>query len=268
VEVPASGRCKSALGWSVAFALISKISPHIEGFRQGRILEVTGKLVENQSENSAKAESEHFGGYECLWCGSPSAEGKWISTRKFIGFIALIDHLIYHHGEDPKKWEEAGRKQDENPYDPNVFWKTLDQLRHRKGPIQSAKEFLPSIADWLEAALASIPELDNTTEGNLLLANKLAAQVTQLPEMYREQREYLLAHKEQLRDAAMDPKWPHRRGNQSRFVAESVAGAKWGYRTTSSREFIRKERPRTKSEIPVQRKEGRWWEVSHDQGSE
>lgn len=218
--------------------------------------------MENQSERTAKTENGDFGKYPCRWCGRFDVDDKtWISTSRFTNFIALIDHLIYNHFEDVRRWNMALQKQRENPFEVNLFEKTYFNLRNTAKPVAAAKQFLPSVADWLEPALASIPDLNLTKSGDILVAIRLKQQVIELSGEFREQRDYVVEYKEALQDAVTDPKWPRRLGQQSRFVADSLAGAKWRYKASSSREFIRKERPKLKSEIPSGRKENRWWEA-------
>ena len=64
---------------------------------------------------------------------------------------------------------------------------------------------------------------------------------------------------ERLKETGMDPKWPRKAGSQIRFVAESMAGAEWDLTPSTSREFIREQKP-GKSAIPAQ--DQRWWEPS------
>ncbi len=137
------------------------------------------------------------------------------------------------------------------------------------------KIFLSFIADWLEWAFVSIPELNSIGESSILVADRLVALIRGLPEPFQEQRDYLLKQEEKLRETGMDPKWPLTPGTQSRFAAESMAGAQWGLTPSSSREYIRREGKRTRTlkgreifldskaleEAIFNQPEGRWWEA-------
>jgi len=136
------------------------------------------------------------------------------------------------------------------------------------------KIFLPFITHWLERALVSIPELNATVESSIVVADRLVALIRGLPEQFQEQRDYLLKQEEKLKETGKDPKWPRTPGTPARFVAESMAGAQWGLRPSSSREYIRLGRKRIGTskgrEIPLDSKaleeaifnqlQGRWWE--------
>lgn len=80
-----------------------------------------------------------------------------------------------------------------------------------------------------------------------------------LPDNFREQREYLLKYLDRLEETGTDPKWLRKPGSQVRFIAESMAGAEWNLTPSTSREFIRKYKPR-KSAIPAH--DQRLWQPS------
>jgi len=114
-----------------------------------------------------------------------------------------------------------------------------------------AQVLLIFVADWLQEALATYPELNDITTSNLKVADQLVNLVGKLPEQFAEQRAYFLQYEDRLRDTGMDPKWPRRRGSQVGFIAQSMAGAKWGLSPTSSREYLRQVQPKKKSTSPT-----------------
>jgi hypothetical protein len=211
--------------------------------------------MEKKEETAAKAGNADFGGYACRWCGRFDADGvTWISSCVFQEFIGLMDHLIRDHMEFDRLWEQ--QKDAFSLGEPQI----LRVAPLGSVPIPEAKQFLTAVSDWLKPALESIPGLESTTDSSMLVAEQLVSDVRKLSEEVREQREYLLENEQALRDTAMDPKWPRRAGdNIIVFVAESMAGARWGYKPTSSREFIRQHRRKTTRD-GSSRKAGKWWE--------
>jgi hypothetical protein len=139
-------------------------------------------------------------------------------------------------------------------------WKEL--LGKRRKIHSQAEVFLPDIGDWLEKALSSLVELDSIHKSDLIAAEILVSLVAKLDEEFKDQREYLLKYKEQLQQTGTDPKWLAKPGNQARFVAYSMAGARWGLTTSSSREIIRTANPSERQKafadlkIPLRRL---WW---------
>jgi len=82
------------------------------------------------------------------------------------------------------------------------------------------------------------------------VADQLVDLVGKLPEQFAEQRAYFLEHEDRLKDTGMDPKWPRRRGSQVGFIAQSMAGAKWGLSPGSSREYVRQVQPKKSPRVP------------------
>jgi hypothetical protein len=123
-------------------------------------------------------------------------------------------------------------------YDPNSpDWKEL--LGGKLKIHSQAKLFLPDIGSWLEIALVSLEELNDIRTSDIFTADLLLSHVGKLEERFKEQREYLLKYKNGLEQTGTDPKWLAKPGNQARFIANSMAGARWGLTTSSSREMIR-----------------------------
>ncbi|MGB2890728.1 MAG: hypothetical protein WBC04_23795 [Candidatus Acidiferrales bacterium] len=221
----------------------------------------------------AKRKEANLVEYTCRPCGGYDLLGV------FHAFLPFIDHLIGHlclqelrelsqpfPGADGGAWFR-------NPdtfevirglplYEPDSpAWRRF--LKKSEKLLPQASVFLPDVADWLERALASIGQLNSITQSDLFVAEQLVELVQALPPEFQEQREYLLKHKENLKDTGMDPKWLKRPGRQVEFVAGSMAGARWKLTPSSSRELIRKRRrnPRgpTLRTLKI-RKERYWWE--------
>src|SRR5206468_11281659 len=125
----------------------------------------------------------------------------------------------------------------------------------RRKVADEAKALLSS--DWLEQPLTTFSEVNSIVTSDLKVAQDLVSFVRRLPDDFREQRDYLLQHQERLQETGMDPKWPRKAGGQIRFVAESMAGAEWNLRPSTSREFIRQTKLR-KGAIPGVPQ--RWWD--------
>jgi hypothetical protein len=122
-----------------------------------------------------------------------------------------------------------------NPNSPD--WKEL--LGEKLKIHSQAQLFLPDIGNWLEIALVSLEALNDIRAGDMLTANLLVSLVEKLEENFKEQKEYLLKYKTSLKQTGADPKWLAKPGNQARFIANSMAGARWDLTTSSSREMIR-----------------------------
>jgi hypothetical protein len=139
-------------------------------------------------------------------------------------------------------------------------WKELLEERRKIHP--QAELFLPDISDWLEYALISLEELNAIRKSSIITAEILLTLVGTLDKKYEEQKEYLMEQKDKLEQTGIDPKWLAKPGNQARFVAHSMAGARWGLTTSSSREMIRiasksqREAAFEKLKIPPRRF---WW---------
>lgn len=240
--------------------------------------------MENTTETAAKQKTGSFGPYECPVCRPYPVNHIYSSFLQFIDH--LIDHVyrLNHKGQ----WEhvllggswwyrieaEPGNPATSRlvpelpPYHPNSpAWKDLCLAGNEK-ILPEARMFLPEVADWLADALATLDELNEISESSVLVADRLVQLVGKLSPQFQERRDYLL--KEQaakLKDTGMDPKWPRSPGQQVRFVAESMASARWGLTPSTSREFIRQERqPQRQSARRAElrrfgfQKEGRWWE--------
>jgi len=240
--------------------------------------------MENTEETAANQKRGDFGSYECPLCR------PYPVNHIYLSFLQLIDHLIDHlyRRNHVKQWEqvflegsvwyrieaEPGNPATSRlvpelpPYHPNsAAWKELS-LAGKEKILPEARAFLPEVADWLEEALAKLDELNVTLDSSLLVAERLIELVGTLSPQYQEQRDYLLKEQEKkLKETGMDPKWPRTPGQQARFVAESMAGARWELTPSTSREFIRQERrPQRRSSWKAElrrlgfQSEGRWWE--------
>jgi hypothetical protein len=120
-------------------------------------------------------------------------------------------------------------------------WREL--LGRNKKILPEAEIFLLDIGNWLEMALASIADLNTIQKSDLTTTESLVLLIGSLGAEFREQKDYLLQHQQTVADTGTDPKWLARPGNQARFVAHSMAGARWKLATSSSREMIRKSSP-------------------------
>jgi hypothetical protein len=122
-------------------------------------------------------------------------------------------------------------------YSPDsIEWR---ELLGKKKILPQAALFLPDVGNWLQIALSSLLELNAIQKSDLITAAALVSLIGSLGAEFGEQRHYLLRHDQHLQDSGTDPKWLAKPGNQARFVADSMAGARWGLTISSSREMIR-----------------------------
>jgi len=228
--------------------------------------------MQYEEEPVAKRKEGNLVEYVCPLCG-----GWDRLCEVYQAFLPFLDHLIQDLclKEHPKLkrpllvgshlWFQISDRDiiyGLPRYEPNSpEWKRL--LEKGEKILPQAKLFLPDIADWLEKALASIEQLNSIVQSDLFTAERLVKLAKGLPEEFKEQRECLLEYEGQLKDTGMDPKWRKSRNRQSVFVAESMAGARWGITPSTSREFIRQIRrnprgPRLRT-LKIA-KERYWWE--------
>jgi hypothetical protein len=229
--------------------------------------------MQNDEGRVAKRNEANLVEYTCGLCGGFDLEGV------FFEFLPFIDHLTQHlcleqlrelsqpfPGANDEVWY---RDPDTSEvihglpeYDPDSpGWQRF--LKKKEKLLPQAKVFLLDIADWLERPLGSIEPLNSITQSDVLVAEQLVKLAQTLPPEYQEPRDYLLKHEEILKDTGMDPKWPKLPGRQARFVAESMAGARWRLTPSSSRELIRQIRrnPRGPTLRILKISEERyWWE--------
>jgi hypothetical protein len=207
----------------------------------------------NEQEPIAKMLGDNLVEYVCPKCGWYDLAGV------FNEFLPFVDHLIQdyclvHHPLLSRPIVQPNgivwfQKPGTNElilglptYEPNApEWKVL--LRNKEKLFPEAKLFLPDIARWLERALLSVDELNFIQTSNLQTAEKLVSLATGLTEEFREQRNYLLNQRDRLEGTGMDPKWTGKPGKQAAFIARSMAGARWGLTSSSSREMIRLVKP-------------------------
>jgi hypothetical protein len=220
----------------------------------------------NQGEKAAKKEGEES------WRKCP------ICAQGFKEFLPLIKHV-----EEHRRREAQGIKVEFGAPDylqKAITREFLPSIRDAKGAknrgslgaakatkrkfAAEAKGLLAAVADWLEEALMTFPEINNILISDLKVAEQLVGFARRLPDEFRDEREYLLKHQDRLRETGMDPKWLRKPGSQVRFVAESLAGAEWNLSPSTSREFLRQQKPR-RGAIPAVSQ--RWWEPGSTEDS-
>lgn len=229
--------------------------------------------MQNEGDPATKRKEGSFVEYVCPVCGGWDA-----LCAVFRAFLPFIDHLvgdlclkqlpqlsrpINHEGQawfrDPDTNELIPGLP---PYAPDSPpWQRF--LKKGEKLLPQAKFFLPDIADWLEKALAPIERLKSIKKSDVVVADLLVELVKMMSPEFREQREYLLKYEDKLRDTGMDPKWNSESDERARFVARSLAGARWGLAPSTSREFIRQATHSSRGsqlEALGFKKEGRWWE--------
>jgi hypothetical protein len=228
--------------------------------------------MQNEEPPVAKRIQPNLIEYTCPRCRGYDLEGV------FYAFLPLVDHLIQHlcldqirelseplHGANDEAWFR-------NPdtfevihglplYEPDSPpWKRF--LKKGEKLLPQARLFLPDIANWLGKALDSIEPLNSIAQSDVLVAEQLTKLSQGLTPEFQEQREYLLKSEEKLKDVGMDPKWPRLPGRQARFVADSMAGARWKLTPSTSRELVRQIRRNPRSptlRILNIRQERYWW---------
>jgi hypothetical protein len=213
--------------------------------------------MQNQEEKAAKKEEQQF------WRKCP------ICAQEFKDFLPLIKHVEEHRRRESQSMkielgaEDYLQKEIEREFLPHA--RDDKSLRRSAGKASKrklapgTKDLLPWVAEWLQEALMTFPEINSIVTSDLKVAKQLVGFARRLPDIFREQREYLLKYQERLEETGMDPKWLRKPGSQVRFTAESMAGAEWNLTPSTSREFIRKYKPR-KSAIPGH--DQRWWQPS------
>jgi len=192
-----------------------------------------------------------------------------VCAQEFQDFLPLIKHLEEHRRRESQRVKiELGADDYLQKAIMREFFPGTEtdknMLRPAGGAAKrkfavDAKGLLVVVADWLQEALMTIPEINTLLTSDLKVADQLVGFASRLLDNFREQRDYLLKYRERLKETGMDPKWPRKAGSQIRFVAESMAGAEWDLTPSTSREFIREQKP-GKSAIPA--KDQRWWEPS------
>jgi hypothetical protein len=214
--------------------------------------------MENQEERAAKREAKESW-RKCPICG-----------QEFEAFLPLIKHVEEDCRRESQmvKVELGGKdylaKRIAQEFLPSLQGSGPDRRRGRRQSgvskrkvADEAKGLLSVVADWLEQALTNFSEINSIVTSDLKVAEELVGLAQRLPDDFREQRDYLLKHQGRLKETGMDPKWPRKAGGQIRFVAESMAGAEWNLSPSTSREFIRLQKPR-RGAIPAVPQ--RWWD--------
>lgn len=230
--------------------------------------------MSNQVVTVAKRTASDQTEYTCPVCG-----GFDRLCETYVSFLPFVDHLIadlcvMQHPmlSDPvfvdgQTWFRVPGTNKLipglPPYSPDSpQW--LELLGKNKKILPQAQIFLADIGDWLQAALESVEVLNEIKTSDVTTAERLVSAIRSLGDEFGEQRNYLLQHNQSLEDTGTDPKWLARVGNQARFVADSMAGARWHLTSSSSREMIRK----TKANVTVRREAFRllriqpsdfWW---------
>lgn len=218
--------------------------------------------MENKGDTSAKKEAGLFW-KTCPICARERERvGQGYPVSEFTSRMGWVRHMIEHvdgPGEYDRYVEQLAAREFGTPYQPP----TGRQAKISPGAIR----YLPVIADWLREALDAIPKLNEIKDSSIFTANQLVKLIEQLPEEFREQRTYMLGKERLVRDTGQDNKWPRTPNLQSKFVAESLAGAEWDVTPATSREYVRKARLRQEGKTtrrfqatePAE-KEGKWWE--------
>jgi hypothetical protein len=229
--------------------------------------------MKNERQPVAKMRPDGATEYRCRACG-----GLCEPHYSFLGFI---DHLIRDLSVrthpllqqprlvgDDDIWYQIPGSTKLLPglpgYDPHVpEWKELLAPKQKIHP--QAQVFLPDIGDWLAMALSTLNDLSELKSSNVTTAELLVSIVATTADNFKEQKEYLLRHSAHLEQTGTDPKWLAKPGNQARFVAHSMAGARWGLTTSTSREMIRRttaaERKEALTQLNITARTARanWW---------
>ena len=220
--------------------------------------------MQNHEEEAAKKEEGVF------WRECP------ICAQEFKDFLPLIKHLEEHRRRESQRIKiELGADDYLQKAIAREFFQGTETDRNILRPTggaakrkfaADAKGLLVAVANWLQEALMTFSDINSLLTSDVKVAERLAGFASRLPDVFREQRDYLLKHRERLKETGMDPKWPRKAGSQIRFVAESMAGAEWNLSPSTSREFIRQTKLR-KGAIPGMPQ--RWWDpASRAAGSE
>jgi hypothetical protein len=201
--------------------------------------------MEEQENTPAKK------GEGAFWRKCPICVRNNATSPEFKEFLSLIEHMETHLQAEP---QPVRRKPGAYLTEADLLafmhgWEILEVPRRRIAP--KAQVLLIPVADWLQEALATCPEINDILTSNLKVADQLVDLVGKLPEQFAEQRAYFLKYQDRLKETGMDPKWLRRPGGQVTFVAESMAGAKWGLSPSSSREYVRQVQPKKKSTSPT-----------------
>jgi hypothetical protein len=205
--------------------------------------------MSNQVVTVAKRTASGQTEYTCPVCGGYDGLGVYALflplVDHLIGDLCVIEHpmLSNHLFVEGQTWFRVPSTNKLipglPPYGPDApEWREL--LGRNKKILPQAEIFLVDIGDWLEAALKSLEALNDIKVSDIMTAESLISLIRSLGEEFQEQRDYLLRHSASLEDTGTDPKWLARPGNQARFVADSMAGARWHLTSSSSREMIRK----------------------------
>jgi hypothetical protein len=209
------------------------------------LLRYVEEIMEDNAAKRIKIDFSHCP--ICIRCNSVSPEFK--------EYLPWLRHLIEHI--DPASRSDAWYYINSKPKGKKVFAESKISA--------TAKTFLPIIAYWLEEALDTLPKIGELTGSGTLTAGKLRAVVEAMSEQFGEQKRFLLRHSSLLVDTETDSRWPGRNDRRIKFVAESMAGADWGLTPSSSREYIRKQDPKSRRLIASQlgfQDEAKWWEGS------
>ncbi len=181
------------------------------------------------------------------WKTCPICEQGDAKSPQFKHFLPRIRHLIEHKTGFPIQGVLIP------PFELDELCKHLGverpalSSRDRKAMIiKEVRPFLPSIADWLEESLTLLANLASIRQPGIATADELRQLAGSLPTQFKEQRDYILQNEKTLRETGQDTKWPPRVGAQAKFVSESMAGAEFGLAPATSREYIRREKPRAR----------------------
>src|SRR6266571_6111573 len=154
--------------------------------------------MQNQEEKAAKK------GAQLFWRKCP------ICAQEFKDFLPLIKHLEEHRRRESQRIKiELGADDYLQKAIAREFFQGTETdkniLRPTGGAAKrkfaaDAKGLLVAVADWLREALMTFSEINTLLTSDLKVAAQLADFASRLPDVFREQRDYLLKHREQLQE--------------------------------------------------------------------
>jgi hypothetical protein len=193
--------------------------------------------LESKDKIPSKSDEGSFG-RECRVCVESNAR-----SPQFNSFIFLLGHLLEHQATRDKEPITIS-------FDPRTG-NLLNSLPVEEGqgfPAKvspNQKAVLPLISWWLQQALT---DLDFLSAAGVPISERLVELISQLPEKYSDQQQYMLRYANYLKAAAVDRDWPRTADFQAKFIADSLAGAHCGLQPSTSREYVRQVR---KQKLPV-----------------
>src|SRR5271169_3137034 len=111
--------------------------------------------MQNQEERGAKEEGKVF------WRTCPICLGAKAASPRFKDFLPLMRHMVEHFWD----WEAVPST------DPNDVFPSPQKPAKQKFPPR-AKLLLAQVADWLEEALSTVPEINSIGTSDLKTADQ------------------------------------------------------------------------------------------------